>query len=307
MELERNKSPGKWKMKLSGSKTAVLKLRAIACFGAFAFLLPWYSSALFAETGHGSTASAPATPASAQQSPPAAEHGASQATPLPAAESSSIKHGKNCGNRYCYRRVLAPDLSFPMPDGANPIVPCNPNSPSKWRYSDHRYSLVMVVASWNLASEILISILEPEIAELSRRSIGIFAVASHDTMSALRGLAPEPIKGADAEFYEPEPGSNSAKKSQYEERRRNWCLLNRDNMHVGIAPAALESVRSPSAQKFAKVSSDAAILRTVWGKNPKVPTIWLVDSRGQVLDEIALPTREQFSDSIARLKLWTDF
>jgi hypothetical protein len=297
MELERNKSPGKWKMKLSGSKTAVLKLRASAYFGALVLLLPWYSSALFAETGHGSTASATAAPASAQQTPAA----------QPAAEGAINKHAKNCGNRFCFRRILAPDLSSPMPDGQSPIIPCATQNSTEWRYSQYRYSLVMVIASWNLASETLASILEPEIAELSRRSIGVFAVASHDTMSALKGLAPEPIKGADAEFYEPEPDRDPAKKNSPEERRRNWCLLNRDNMKVGIAPAALESIRSASAKKFIDRGSDATLLRTVWGKNPKVPTVWLVDSRGQVLDEIALPSKEQFAGVIARLKLWTDF
>jgi hypothetical protein len=42
-------------------------------------------------------------------------------------------------------------------------------------------------------------------------------------------------------------------------------------------------------------------------KNPKLPTLWLASSNGQLITRLSLPTDEEVKDLLDKLLLWTEF
>lgn len=71
---------------------------------------------------------------------------------------------------FCPRHIESPDVSF----AATP-------SAENWNYKKFRYSMVIVLASWNTRCTELALILRKHVLEFKRRHIGLLGIASHDS------------------------------------------------------------------------------------------------------------------------------
>lgn len=74
--------------------------------------------------------------------------------------------------KYFDRYIRSPEIVVQDPEtGAT----------QEWDFAEHRFSFVIVLASWNLRSTEIVNAMKPHLPELLRRQVGFVGVASHDS------------------------------------------------------------------------------------------------------------------------------
>ncbi len=86
------------------------------------------------------------------------------------------KKGRSDGANICPRMVAAPELE---------MQPIEPSRNEKWDYTEYRYSVIILMSSWNRRSEELTRVVRPYIPAFAKRHIGVLGYASHDSYAEL--------------------------------------------------------------------------------------------------------------------------